>query len=81
MDINNNAINNSNDQNQQEHSSDNTLTPRIPLFFQSLLVQPPLLDTVTPRPSQTRFQALQKLTQPATANVGRGVLTEDVIVA
>jgi hypothetical protein len=81
MDINNNVINNANDQNQQEYSADNTLTPRIPLFFQHLLVQPSLLNTATPRPSQTRFQALQKLTQPATANVGRGVLTDDVIVA
>ena len=81
MDINNNVINNSNDQNQQEYSADTSLTPRIPLFFQSLLVQSPLIDTVTPRPSQTRFQALKKLTQPATANIGRGILTDDVIVA
>ena len=76
MDINNNNINNSNDQNQQEYSADNTLNPRIPSYFQSLLTQPPLINPKTQPQAQTRFQGLKKL---STVQSGRGVLTQDVI--
>lgn len=75
MDINNNHLNNRNDQNQQEHP-DNTLTPRIPNYFQSLLTQPPL---VTPKPliqTQTRFQGLKNLSRPQR----RGVITTAEVI-
>lgn len=75
MDIKNNVVNNKNDQNQQEHV-DNTLTPRIPSYFQTLLQQPPLVNTPTkPQTPQTRFQALKKLSQPTK----RSVVIDEVI--
>ena len=75
MDINNNHINNVNDQNQQEHP-DNSLTPRIPGYFQSLITQPPLITPKLRSQSQTRFQALKKLSQPQST---RGVVVDEVI--
>lgn len=79
-DINNNVINNYNDQNQQEYSADNTLTPKkIPLYFQKLLHQNSLIQPAKPTKSESRFQAIKNLTD--SANVGRDVLTEDVIFA
>ena len=74
MDINNNNFNNANDQNQQEHP-DNGLTPRIPSYFQSLLTQPPLIAPAPFYHSQTRFQALKKLSEPQT----RGVVLDEII--
>jgi hypothetical protein len=75
MDINNNNTNNRNDQNQMEHP-DNTLTPRIPGYFQTLLTQPPLVAPNNISESQTRFQALKKLSRPQST---RGVIVDQVI--
>jgi len=75
MDINNNHFNNVNDQNQQERPG-STLTPKIPGYFQSLLTQPPLITQKIVSQSQTRFQALKKLSQPQST---RGVVVDEVI--
>lgn len=78
-DINNNHFNNNNDQNQQEYV-DNTLNPKIPKYFQSLLTQPPLISNKSINIStQTRFQALRKLSNFEMTRVNKNVNVNNVI--